>query len=214
VASALAGALAVAAFGAVWLLGRSSADGRPTANGSPAAGTAPATAPVASPGVTRPADRPTSPAAVAGADSPTPATERWTTHAESGFSVPVPASWNRRAQGDNVFYEDPSTRMLLQVGTTPWTGDPESQAQTVSAAVARSFSGYREATVTPTTFLGQPAADLRFAYDRSTGTERVIDRFVRVNGTCFALYFRMPADQWASDSPRYLDRIFNGFQPS
>jgi hypothetical protein len=24
-------------------------------------------------------------------------------------------------------------------------------------------------------------------------------------------YFRMPADQWATDSPRHLDAIVNGF---
>jgi hypothetical protein len=155
-----------------------------------------------------PAAGPTSPAAVAGAGSP--AAERWTTRSESGFSVPVPSTWSRRSSGDNVFYEDPSTRLLLQIGTTPWDADPENQAQAVSASVAQSFTGYREATVTPTTYLGVPAADLKFAYDRSTGTERVIDRFFRVGGRCFAIYFRMPADQWAN-SPHYLDPIFNGF---
>jgi eukaryotic-like serine/threonine-protein kinase len=205
--SALAGALAVTSFGVVWLLGRSTADGTPAANGRPAA---------ASPGTTPPTGPPapgtSTPAAVAGTGSPATSGESWTTRSESGFSVPVPASWSRRADGDNVFYEDASTQVMLQVGTTYWDADPESQARAVGAAVAKSFPGYRESTVTPTTFLGVPAADLRFAYDRSTGVERVIDRFVRVGGSCYAIYFRMPADRWAAESPRYLDKIFNGFQ--
>ncbi|MDN3353846.1 serine/threonine-protein kinase [Actinomadura sp. DC4] len=198
-ASALAGALVVAAFGAVWVLGRPSADERPHTGASSF----------------RPLDaRTTPPAAATGAagvaGSASPAAEHWTTRSESGFSVPVPSSWSRRVDGDNVFYEDASTQLLLQVGTTSWDADPQTQAQAVSASVARSFRGYREAAVTPTTYLGVPAADLRFAYDRSTGTERVIDRFFRIGGQCFAIYFRMPADQWANSSS-YLDPIFNGF---
>jgi hypothetical protein len=82
----------------------------------------------------------------------------------------------------------------------------------VGKNVSRSFPGYRESTITPTTYLGVPAADLRFAYDRSTGTERVIDRFFHVGGASYAIYFRMPAEQWTYSS-QYLDPIFNGFQP-
>ena len=211
VASALAGALVVAAFGAVWLLGRTSANGRTATNQHPAAAGSAPTQPAGQsspPAAGQPNAGQSSPVTVAGAGSPAP--ERWTTRSENGFSVPVPASWSRRSSGDNVFYEDPSTRLLLQVGTTSWDADPETQAQGVNASVSQSFRGYREATVTPTTYLGVPAADLRFAYERSTGTERVIDRFFRIGGQCFAIYFRMPADQWAN-SPQYLDPIFNGF---
>jgi hypothetical protein len=204
-ASALAGALVVAAFGAVWLLGRTSASGRPDAGSTVARQAAGQTSP---PTDSRPEAEQTSPVAAAGDGSP--AAEHWTTRSESGFSVPVPATWSRRSSGDNVFYEDPSTRLLLQIGTTPWAADPENQAQSMNASVSQSFRGYSEATVTPTTYLGVPAADLRFAYVRSTDTERVIDRFFRVGDQCFAIYFRMPADQWAN-SPRYLDPIFNGF---
>ena len=201
-ASALAGALVVAAFGAVWVLGRTSANGRPDARSTVAQHAA------SPPAGGRPQADQTSPVAAAGDGSP--AAERWSTRSENGFSVSVPATWSRRSSGDNVFYEDPSTRLLLQIGTTPWSSDPETQAQSVNAHVSQSFQGYREATVTPTTYLGVPAADLRFAYDRSTGAERVIDRFFRVGDQCFAIYFRMPAEQWA-DSPHYLDPIFSGF---
>jgi tRNA A-37 threonylcarbamoyl transferase component Bud32 len=207
VASALAGALLVTAFGAVWLLGRTSAGKGSAAATTPTAGTSSPAAPrTAEPGRSAPEDLKAASPAGGGA----PAPEQWTTRSESGFSVSVPSSWSRRSQGDNVFYEDTSTRFMLQIGTTPWDADPESQARTVGASVSRTFPGYREASVTPTTYLGVPAADLRFAYDRSTGTERVIDRFFRVDGACFAIYFRMPAERWA-DSPRYLDPIFNGF---
>jgi hypothetical protein len=80
----------------------------------------------------------------------------------------------------------------------------------VSQNISRSFQGYREATVTPVTYLGVPAADLDFTYDRPTGAERVVDRFLRIGDRTFAIYFRMPAEQ-SSDAPRYLDPIFNGF---
>jgi hypothetical protein len=159
---------------------------------------------------TRPSPGRSGPVSAAGEASPP--TEHWTTRSESGFSVSVPTSWSRRSEGDNVFYEDDSTKFLLQISTTAWDAEPSSQARAVSAAVSRSFSGYRESTITPTTYLGVPAADLRFAYDRSTGTERVIDRFFHSNGASFAIYFRMPAEQW-SYSPQYLDPIFSGFQP-
>ncbi|HZE34285.1 MAG TPA: protein kinase [Actinoallomurus sp.] len=217
IASALAGALVVSAFGVAWALGRTSADEKPA---TPVAAPTsvitrqaePAQSSTQSPAAsnTRPSPDKSAPVAAAGQGSP-PA-ERWTTRSESGFSVSVPASWSRRSEGDNVFYEDDSTRFMLQISTTAWDADPPSQARTVSAAVSRSFSGYREPTITPTTYLGVPAADLRFAYDRSTGTERVIDRFFHINGASFAIYFRMPAEQW-SHSPQYLDPIFSGFQP-
>lgn len=217
-ASALAGALVVTAFGVAWALGRTSAGKKEPAT-SVAAPTSvvtqqaeplqPPTQSTAGP-TTRPTHDRSGPVAAAGSGSPP--TEHWTTRSESGFSVSVPASWSRRSEGDNVFYQDGSTRFMLQIGTTPWDSDPQSQARTVSTAVSRSFQGFREPTITPTTYLGVPAADLRFAYDRSTGTERVIDRFFHVDGASFAIYFRMPAEQWTY-SPQYLDPIFNGFHP-
>jgi eukaryotic-like serine/threonine-protein kinase len=215
VVSALAGALLVTAFGAVWLLGRTSGGttptgGTPSGGGAPAAANAPAAGGSSAAPGTAGRSTPGGPSPVAAAGGGAPSPESWTTRSESGFSVSVPSSWSRRSEGDNVFYEDASTRLMLQIGTTPWDADPQTQARSVGAAVSRTFPGYREATVTPTTYQGVPAADLRFAYDRSTGAERVIDRFFRVGGTCYAIYFRMPADQWA-DSPRYLDPIFGGF---
>ncbi len=164
-ASGLAGALVVAAFGAVWLLGHVSASGRP------------------------------------GADTRTQAQSR---AAGSGTSPVVAPPTLAPTDGGDV-------ALLLQVDTTPWDADPETEAEGASGAIAHGYRGYREAAVTPTTYLGVPAADLRFAYDRSTGTERVIDRFFRVGGQCFAVYFRMPAEQWVYSS-RYLDPIFNGFR--
>ncbi|MGH3374350.1 MAG: hypothetical protein ACRDP6_06400, partial [Actinoallomurus sp.] len=207
----LAGALLVTAFGVVWLLGRTSAgSGNTPVAASSAAGSAAQSAQPDSGPVSRGSS---SPAVVDAASPPAaqaPPVDQWATRAESGFSVSVPSSWTRRGEGDNVFYQDASTRLMLQVSTTPWNLDPQAQAETVNSNVSKSFQGYRDATVTPTTYLGEPAADLRFAYDRSTGTQRVIDRFVRVGDVCFAIYFRMPAEQWA-DSPKYLDPIFNGF---
>ncbi|MCO6010363.1 serine/threonine protein kinase [Actinoallomurus purpureus] len=209
VAGALAGALVVAAFGAVWWLGRRSGTNVPAATSSVAT-SLPGSPGTAEPGGSSPEASPAAGRSTAVADA---FPRDWTTRSESGFSVSVPASWSRRADGENVFYEDSSTRFVLQIGTTYWDGDPQVQAQTVSAALPRSFSGYREATVTPVTYLGVPAADLRFAYDRSTGTSRVNDRFFRVGGRAFAIYFRMPADQWP-DAQRYLDPIFGGFHVS
>ena len=210
-ASGLAGALLVTAFGVVWLLGRTSAgNGNTPVAASSAAGSAGQSAQPDS----GPVSQGSSPPAVVDAASPpaaqAPPADQWATHTESGFSVSVPSSWTRRSEGDNVFYQDTSTHLMLQVSTTPWNVDPQAQAETVNSNVSKSFQGYRDATVTPTTYLGEPAADLRFAYDRSTGAQRVIDRFVRVGDVCFAIYFRMPAEQWA-DSPKYLDPIFNGF---
>ncbi|GAA4636856.1 serine/threonine-protein kinase [Actinoallomurus vinaceus] len=222
-ASALAGALVVAAFGAVWLLGRRSGTNIPAATTSTAAnrsggsgepsqaagpdfgqGSSPNSGQKSgsSPDTGRSAS--VSPAAAFPHD--------WATRSESGFSVSVPSDWSRRSDGDNFFYQDATTRYLLQISTTSWDGDPQSQAQSVGDHLAGTFPGYREATVTPVTYRGVPAADLDFAYDRSTGTERVKDRFFRADGHALAIYFRMPADQWP-DAQRYLDPIFSSFQP-
>ncbi|MEV0407015.1 protein kinase [Actinoallomurus sp. NPDC050550] len=221
-ASALAGALIVAAFGAVWLLGRHSNKTVPTATTSTAAnrsgtsGGSRETSPTAAPDFgqgTNP-DSGSSPS-TGRSTSVSPAAsfpQDWTTRSESGFSVSAPSAWSRRNDGDNFFYQDATTRYLLQISTTSWDGDPQSQAQSVGDHLAGTFPGYREATVTPVTYRGVPAADLDFAYDRSTGVERVKDRFFRVGGQAFAVYFRMPADQWP-DSQRYLDPIFSSFQP-
>ncbi len=196
VASAVAGALIVAAFGTVWFLGGASAPKTPKAGVTTAP---PATTPTVRPG-----------SATSPPPEPDSAHEEWTTRSESGFSVSVPSTWSRRSDGDNVFYQDPTARLLLQIGTTPWYSDAETEAESVNSNVSQSFQGYRESAVTPITYLGVPAADLSFAYDRPTGAQRVNDRFFRVNGRAFAVYFRMPADQW-QDSPHYLTPIFDGF---
>ncbi|GAB3964547.1 hypothetical protein GCM10029978_025290 [Actinoallomurus acanthiterrae] len=224
-ASALAGALVVAAFGAVWLLGRHSNKTLPTATTSTAAsrsdgsggsggsgGTSPSTAPDFGQGSSP--DSGSSPRTGRSASvSPAAAFPgNWTTQSESDFSVSAPSTWSRRSDGNNFFYQDSTTRYLLQISTTSWNGDPQSQAQSVGDHLAATFPGYREATVTPVTYRGVQAADLDFAYDRSTGVERVKDRFFHVGGQAFAIYFRMPADQWP-DSQRYLDPIFSSFQP-
>ncbi len=204
-AGALAGALLVAAFGAVWLLGHHSASKAGTTSAGSSA------SPAASSGSSSVRPQVSASAAVSSAADAT--SEQWTTRSESGYSVSVPSSWSRRVSGDNVFYQDPTTRLLLQIGTTPWYSDPRTQAETVDSNVSKSFQGYRESAITPLTYQGVPAADLSFAYDRSTGTERVNDRFFRVNGRTFAVYFRMPAEEW-QNSPKYLDPIFNGFHVS
>jgi serine/threonine protein kinase len=214
-AGALAGALVITAFGAVWLLGRTSARQTPAAASS--AATAPTNRPElnrTSPLIGRNSARTSSPTTDADQSSSVPAAsppDNWATKNEDGFSISVPSSWRRHSDGDNVFYQDQSTRYLLQVGTTPWNSDPQTEARSASNDIARSFSGYRESSITPTTYLGVPAADLEFAYDRSTGTERAIDRFFQVGGRSYAIFFRMPADQWAASSPAYLDAIFGGF---
>ncbi|GAA0320224.1 protein kinase [Actinoallomurus spadix] len=231
-ASALAGALVVAAFGAVWLLGRHSGASAPVAASSSAtrsgdtggARSGSTGSDAQSGGQDSRPDSGQSSGKDSGQDSgsaPTggpasapvaPFPRDWSTRTEDGFTVSVPSSWSRRSDGDNVFYQDSTTRYLLQISTTPWDADPETQARGVGHNVAGSFRGYREDSVTPVTYLGVPAADLEFAYDRSTGTERVKDRFFRIGDRAFAIYFRMPAGEWP-DSRRYLDPIFNGFHP-
>jgi serine/threonine protein kinase len=225
-ASALAGALVVAAFGAVWLLGRRSGANTPvatstsaarpsdsggdshTAGQDPGQGSGQGTRPPS--GTARSASSaPASSAPASSASASFP--QDWATRAESGFAVSVPSSWSRRGDGENVFYQDSTTRYLLQVSTTSWGADPQAQARSVGDHLAGTFQGYREATVTPVTYRGVPAADLDFAYDRSTGTESVKDRFFRVDGHAYAIYFRMPADQWP-DWQRYLEPIFSGFR--
>lgn len=143
--------------------------------------------------------------------SPNKAPDGWVTRHENGYSVNVPATWVRRTDHNSVLYEDPSTRFLLQVDTTSWNGDPLSAARSGSQDLAGRFEGYRDATVTSSDQNGSPAADIRFTYDRATGAEGAQDRFLRIGGRPYTIFFRMPADQW-SQAPIYLNNIYGGFR--
>lgn len=201
------------ALGGVWLLGRSSAPVRTrSAADHPTALLQPSPPPTGPP--TMSGEPPVQTSAPAQQPAPTPTEGAlpagWSVRQETGFSLAVPSGWQRSTEPGSVFYQDSTGQLLVQVSTTDWSGDPQAQAASVARTVSGEFSGYQEIGITPTTYRDQPAADLEFIFDHAGTTSHALDRFFHIGGQAYAVYFRMPAQQW-SGSPAYLNAIFGSF---
>ncbi|MFI8827472.1 hypothetical protein [Streptomyces sp. NPDC053431] len=132
---------------------------------------------------------------------------------ESGFTLAVPEGWNRTSSGASVFYNAPDGLSLVQVyildepGITPY----EALRQT-SRDLAAQNPGYREISL-GRTGAGGADAELVYAYDRSEGRRKVVDRaFTGGDGRQYAVLAAGPESTWP-EQRKTLDTALRFFKP-
>lgn len=135
---------------------------------------------------------------------------------EDGFSVAIPAGWTRRAVHNSVFWDSPDTKMFLQIDRTPWAGTPAQKAYASdgNAPSAPDFPGYALTGISSLRYQGADAADWEFTFDdpNGRGPVRARDRFLRVGGRSYALYFRAPESTWSSSAQSRLAGFYETFR--
>lgn len=141
--------------------------------------------------------------------------EGYVTARENGFTVAVPPGWTRRSAGDSVFWDAPGRTTFLQIDQTAWTGTPlqEAYRSDGNAPSGPNFPGYAIESIQGLKYQGVDAADWEFTFDdaRGRGTVRAKDRFVRLNGRTYAIYFRALDGDWSSALTE-LDAIYRTFR--
>jgi hypothetical protein len=136
---------------------------------------------------------------------------------ESGFSVAVPAGWSRDESAQGVFFRAPDGTTALQIGQTPWTvttaGEQAASCDVSFAGRTKVFPGYSRKSINDAIpYQGTQASDLEFTYTDTQGrTVHAVDRFVRINGRPYAIYFRCLDGNWTAYQ-RTLAAIDNSFR--
>jgi tRNA A-37 threonylcarbamoyl transferase component Bud32 len=155
--------------------------------------------------------RSTGPARTAGIRPPA----GWRTVTGPGYSLEVPARWQRTAAGNSVIWKDPGSAAFVQVDRTGWTGDPFGHWQTWEprAIADGALRSYRRIALSRVPGAGYDAADLEFTYLTKAGTPmHAVDRGVRAGGRSFAVFVSIPVGQWTSRT-RNVDNFLGSFRP-
>jgi hypothetical protein len=134
-----------------------------------------------------------------------------------GFSLAVPNGWTRSQVNNNTFWTAPDRNTFIQIDTTPWSGSSNQQAFRAEADVKRrhdAFENYHQKRIEDLIYQGQPATDWEFTF---TGTNKqkihAQERFVRLLGRTYAIYFRAPDSAWASSADT-IDLLYRTFRAS
>ncbi|HEU5159440.1 MAG TPA: serine/threonine-protein kinase [Streptosporangiaceae bacterium] len=139
--------------------------------------------------------------------SPSPATAPpgYTMVSGPGFSLAAPTGWSRSQDGNNTFWMAPDGSSFIQIDTTAWAGSPNQQALRAESDAKRradAFGDYSQRRIEDLTYQGQPATDWEFTFTANNRKIHAQDRFVRLGGRSFAIYFRAPDSAWLSSSDR------------
>ena len=113
-----------------------------------------------------------------------------------------------------MFWDAPGRKTFLQIDQTSWTGTPLQRAYRADgdAPSDADFPGYAMESIQGLKYQGVDAADRQFTFDDSGGgTARAKDRFVRLNGRTYAVYFRALEHDWAS-AQTHLATIYRTFR--
>jgi hypothetical protein len=137
----------------------------------------------------------------------------------SGFSLAVPNGWTHSQFRNNTFWTAPDRNSFIQIDATAWQGSSNQQALRAEADTKRrsdAFRDYSQKRVEDLTYQGQPATDWEFTFT-ATGNQEIHaqERFVRLGGRTFGLYFRTPESAWLSSAERVnvLYQTFRAGQP-
>ena len=140
----------------------------------------------------------------------------WTqyTDPQEGWSIGVPPGYERSTRGELVQFRDDQTRRTLRIDYS--TGPTQSALaawQAFSPQLAGRLADYKELRVEKVDYKGLDAADLEFTYFDQTGLH-VLDRtFISTSGEeSFALYWQVPAEDWAASVPLF-EQIAATFLP-
>ncbi|KUJ54563.1 hypothetical protein ACZ90_66315 [Streptomyces albus subsp. albus] len=130
----------------------------------------------------------------------------------AGFTIDVPAGWERTEKQDGVFYTSPDGRWLVQIFTLE---HPEGTPYQSLADTERHLSAKDGYQLIGLDTLGSgDAAELQYAYDHpSLGPRRVIDRaFTGLDGAQYAILVAGPTAGWPQQEE--IQRVaLDGFCP-
>lgn len=135
----------------------------------------------------------------------------------TGYSLAVPADWVRAPGETSVFWRAPNGQSVVQIDTRSWderTSNEHALRAETDAKRNAFFSEYRRSRISETTYQGQPATDWEFTYTEPRTPRRKLhaqDRFVRLDGRPYTIYFRTLDSQWLASAQR-LAVIYNTFQ--
>ncbi|MDP9240373.1 MAG: hypothetical protein M3O55_07000, partial [Actinomycetota bacterium] len=133
----------------------------------------------------------------------------------NGFSVAVPAGWQRTshvgsASDGQLDFRDPNSGRFLRFGyTTHPKDDPVADWQQQERKL-QSRAGYRRLSIQAVSYNGWPTADWEFLL----GSTHVRDRGFKVDSSHgYAIYLSSPDSAW-SDGLRYFDVAAGTFKPA
>lgn len=137
-------------------------------------------------------------------------------YTESGFSVEVPSTWTRVVDRQRISWHAAGGLPLLQIDRTPWEVSPLQQAHNSDAAAQRTGSpfskDYARRSIVRLAYQGAETADWDFTWtDGQNVRSQSKDRFFRVGGKPFAIYFRSTAADWNAHQP-FLTRVYSSFK--
>ncbi|MFF0433218.1 hypothetical protein ACFYU9_13450 [Streptomyces sp. NPDC004327] len=131
----------------------------------------------------------------------------------AGFTIAVPEGWNRTTSGASVFYNAPDGASLVQVFTIDEPGlSPYDALRETSRNLAEKNPGYQEISLERTGTDGKEA-ELVYAYDRTEGRRKVVDRaFTGSDGRQYAVLAAGPETDWPGQRET-LDTALRFFKP-
>jgi serine/threonine protein kinase len=138
--------------------------------------------------------------------SPAPAPAGYTSVRGPGFTLAAPTGWKRTQVRNSIFWTAPDGNTFIQVDSAVWSGSSNQQAFRAEADAKRrsdAFGDYTQKRVEDLTYQGQPATDWEFTF--IAGNKQKIhaqDRFVRLGGHTYAIYFRAPDSAWLTSADR------------
>ncbi|HEY7488096.1 MAG TPA: serine/threonine-protein kinase [Streptosporangiaceae bacterium] len=159
------------------------------------------------------------------AASPSPATASaaapqlpagWTQAGGPGYTIGVPAGWQRSVEGRSVFWRDPNSAAYVQVDRTEWTGAPyEAWQQWEGEVLAKNaLENYSRVDLRNVDGAPYEAADIEFTWFGKSGRPmHGVDRRVIANGQRYAVFVAIPADQWSASQDQ-VNGFLDSFRPS
>ncbi|MEN3358331.1 MAG: eukaryotic-like serine/threonine-protein kinase [Mycobacteriales bacterium] len=211
----------VAALVAWAVSGDGGATGDQAASGGSSAGRPPPTSAASrapSPSGSAPATRATTSAAATPARTTTGSTPGIPAgfvdyHDPTGFSVAIPAGWQRVRHDPRVDFEDPDSGRFLRIDqTTHPAGDPYQDWLRQEGPVSRKLAGYHRISIKRVDYRGWSAADWEF----TTADAHVLSRNIVPSAhRAYALYWSTPVSQWStSDSTEVFAVAARTFTPA
>ncbi|MGW7099422.1 protein kinase domain-containing protein [Streptomyces sp. NPDC054838] len=133
-----------------------------------------------------------------------------------GFSLAVPAGYQRGTDDERVFYVSPDGAFRIGVKTKPTaTGGPLAVMRASAAGGADTNPGYRDASVVPTTHNGLPAALWEFTWNGFTtaeGARHTFDLCWDENGRMYDVWVSAPVGR-AGEARSHFDAALDSFTP-
>jgi tRNA A-37 threonylcarbamoyl transferase component Bud32 len=125
-------------------------------------------------------------------------------HEDDGYSVEVPAGWQRQRVANGVEWTDPTTDQGLRI--TRSEGDPLTGLRAAEREVAadHAFPGYRKLRLEAAPEIAKDGAEWEFTWKNEHG--------LRSRAAGYEFYFFAPEARW-TPGQRLYDKILESFRP-